>query len=289
LAESLDHGRLENALLGVNEILRARGAAEISIPSRTEPEVALRRAVMEQAAKRRLVRPLDKRGAWIVLDEEIVTNASGTPDVRHTRVAEVRWLNGQVKFHQREASEAVYLDTVRAIDGAYARQKDALDAADVSAWLIKIAYQLGATSLRDTGGVYFVPRQSIEAWRLVVGALSLASDRRHNVFQIPAMKNDEAIEAILDAITVEASAEAQAMEDEIVAVAAAYESGATEGTIGKRALAGRANRCASVLSKVASYESLLGVKMDTLRQRLEALQAHVAAVALMADAADNAN
>src|SRR5262245_28185664 len=47
----------------------ARGLVADELPTLPGPEAALRRALREQAGRRRLVRPLEERAAWALVDE----------------------------------------------------------------------------------------------------------------------------------------------------------------------------------------------------------------------------
>jgi hypothetical protein len=266
LSGSLALSRLEVAW-------KAAGLDLALLPSSPEPEVALRRAVAAQQARRRLVRPLAKRGAWVIKDEAV---ASDGTDTTYETVARV-FFDGGVTFPARiervEAPDVVFDTVAEGIRAAYYQHRSELQPEDVSVWLVKLAKGQSAVSLRDAGGIYFVPRPAVEFWRQVAGALQAAAEG-HHVFRIPALRNDEAIDAILDAITVEAEAEAAAIEADLTAEG--------DQALGERALATRTKRCAQVLAKVSSYEGLLGVKLETIRERVERLQADVSAASLLA-------
>jgi len=231
------------------------------LPVPPSGDTALGRAVHELAGKRRLVRPLAKRGDWVIVDEEIV----GTT-LTYTNECRTHWDS------QRSCPSVTPQNHPLAskILANFTRVQTELSSEDISAWLVRLATKMSAISLRDTGGVYFVPRKGMEFWRSVVRALQAAS--QHRLFKLPAMKNAEVVEAVIDAVTAEAEAEAAVMEAEL----------AKEGddALGARALTGRATRCEAVLAKVSTYEVLLGVKLDALRARMETLKADLATAAL---------
>jgi hypothetical protein len=123
--------------------------------------------------------------------------------------------------------------------------------------------------LRETGGFYFVPRDKAGLWRVFTGVVHAVS--RHRVYEIPAMRSDEAVAAILAALESEAAAEAKALEDELC-----------KGEVTARTCTSRLAKCRDLAAKVASYEQLLGANLDVLRERLGHLDAGLAEAALSA-------
>ena len=249
--------------------LRA-GLDEKLLPAAPSRETALRRSVSDLGAKRRLIRPLARRGAWAVVNEAVD---------RHTETlswdvsCEVRLTPSAVKDGLPTVSIAPsYHELGDQIRSGYTKHLGELAQEDISGWLVKLACGEKAVALRDTGGVYFIPRPSVPFWRRAVEIIRAVS--QHKVFQLPALKNSEAIDAIVDAVTEEGRREAEAIEADL----------AQEGdaALGARALVTRGTHCEEVISKIASYESLLGVKMDAVRARIERLRANLAAAALIA-------
>src|SRR5581483_2410390 len=114
----------------------------------------------------------------------------------------------------------------------------------------------------DTGGVYFIPQQCVEKYRQMVNAIGAAAD--HSLFEVPALKSDEAVEAILDAVLREADSECTNMETELDA-----------GALKKRALRARVGKCEALREKVETYEKLLGKSMPKVQERIENLKASV--------------
>jgi hypothetical protein len=266
----------------LREAWKAEGLDVKLLPKPPRPETALHRAVQdvveapEPGQKRRtvrgagvksrtLVRPLAKRGAWAIVRETV----DGVSYIGAREEATVRWTvtsggGGAVTIEPSHDSRATAIIT------AFHAHQGKLAVEDISSWLVALAEHGKSTSLRDTGGVYFVPRDSVEFWRRATTAIKSVSD--HRIFKIPAMKNDEAVEAILDAVTEEAKYAAEKMEAELMA----------DESLTARELRTRAKRCEGLLAKVQAYESLLGVKMDVIKSRVVDLSASVAAAALVA-------
>lgn len=247
------------------------------LPETPSDEVALRRALGAVESKRRLVRPLARRGIWAVVDE-LVDNQ--TQDLDHRTLVRVKLAKdgdtSRIVVEQVNADWATYTAIHDAIHNEFRRYKGVLSHQDISSWLVKLADKANAVSLRDMGGVYFVPRDKVEFWTKIAGALGELDQK---VFRIPAMSNSEAVEAVLDAITAEAQREAEALEADLLKDG--------DEALGARALRGRATRCDAVKAKVESYERFLNVKLDDIRAKLDGLRANLAAAALAATATES--
>lgn len=240
------------------------GLPEELVPELPSAEKALRRAVMEQRERRRLVRPLEGTKGWAIVDE------SATGEDLDYSIA-IRVTVNKIGHADVEPAGATGADEIKV---AYNRHLEQLAQTDISTWLVGLAARVRAVALRDTGGVYFIPREQLALWRLMAGALSAASD--HRVFEVPALKSDEAVEAVLDAVAREAEAAAQVMEEEL-----------EKESLGERALRTRTERCGAIEEKLQTYEKLLGTSLDALHDRLESLRANLAVAALAVMAGDD--
>jgi len=234
------------------------------LPHPPSDETALSRAVKEEAQKRVLVRPLAPRGAWAIVREE----TSAEIVLRYTTLVTVRTLQGGVAFTREGATPEVHAEITQRITANCARHRGELAPEDIGTWLVKLACAKSGVALRDTGGIYFVPRDHTEFWGKVVTAIESVSN--HRVFRIPAMRNSEAIDAITDAVTQEAETIVRQMEAKLQG-------------LGDRALATRRKACEELLAKVSAYDALLGVQLKC-RERVEELQAAIAMAALVAGA-----
>ena len=243
--------------------LTSGGVDEKDLPKAPSLVCALGRAVEEQDSDRLIVRGLEGRGNWALLDV----------GVNHVTMTAQQGL----RVYCEDAALRFYPDTdvssekqnlINAIAEATRKHQGRLDYRDVSRWASDyVVERLGAVALRDTGGIYFVPRDSVGTWRRVTGAVEAAC--RHRWFEIPVARADKAIAGVLAALERDAVVAASAMEEELDAQ-----------LLGKRGLVGRRERCAAILGKVETYEGLLGVALDKLRGRLSTLQASFAAAAL---------
>ena len=240
-----------------------------------EPETALRRAVLDLAKRetindkterRILIRPQKEPSTWAVVEEIVQEGAKPL----YATLEIISFVEGAgPQFYTVSGTKEHAAQILSVVMANYSAQQGIFAPEDVTGWLVKLAYAQGAVTLRDSGGVYFIPRPAMEFWNKAADAIQSASD--HKVFRIPAMRNSEAVEAIIDAVTQEAEQEAQKINDEIMA------------GLGDRALETRKGRIADLLAKVSSYEELVGREMK-IRERLETLQASVATAKLIGSA-----
>jgi len=248
----------------LREAWLSEGLSEDLLPTLPTPRCALGRAVAEVKERRQLVRPLAAGWAFVCEHEEV----SG--ELSYTQIGSVKLdMIGRLDFSPDTPSEicsSVALDYSRILfEHAHP---------DVSSWLKDQAIRLQGISLRDTGGVWFVPRQSADEWRRIANAIRLAS--AHVVYEIPALKSSEAVEAILDALSREAGEAAAKLEEALAA-----------GDLSERALRSRLSEAIAMEVKLVSYEEQLGKALPDVAGRLEAVRANLA-VAVLAKEAEEA-
>jgi len=247
-----------------------------------EPETALRRATLDladrvsivinskEAERRTLVRPCQEVSTWAIV-EEIVEEDSAP---RYTTLAIVSFVNDKPHVEQIGGSNEQTADIEKRVLVGFHAQQGLFDPADITGWLVKLAYKTcKAVTLRDSGGVYFIPRPAMEFWNKAANVIETVSHKNHKVFRIPAMKNAEAVEAIVDAVTAEAEQVAKQIDDQVNA------------GLGARALETRKAAVNELLAKIASYEELVGQQLK-VRERVESLGAAVAAAALASMVSD---
>lgn len=261
----------------------AQGLGEKLLPELPSPEVALRRAVRAQESKRVLVRrlPGGAPGYAIVNEQAIEGDGSASAPLRYDIGLQVRLIQGGLTFSSPPGSGQQERENILAaeIQATFEAGKQRLEATDTAGWLCEMVRVVSAVPLRDTGGVYFVPRYTLPLWRRIVAALKGASATF--VAEIPALRSSEAVDAILDSLRREADQFIGTMEAELA------EAAATPDGMGGRAIKTRLNRCEETVSKLGTYERLLGVKVDEVRSRVEVLQANLAAAALIANSRED--
>lgn len=274
-AGAISYWRLasDTSLATLTAAWKKHGLAEDVLPKPPKDEVALGRAVADMAGKRMLVRPLARRGAWGIVEETVTERPGMTPRLDHATLVNVFFRQGQMVVEQAQGTWAQRNDYDMRILAEFSRHRNSLAHSDISSWLLDVAAKLGSVSLRDSGGVYFIPRVNVSTWDKVAAALE---ETGSIIFRIPAMKTADAVAAITDAISAEAEALTAKMEEELLAEG--------DDALGKRALKTRAESALMLLDKLATYEDLIGKQLD-IRKRVEMLSANVAAAALTAETA----
>ena len=248
MSGTIRHERLVDALSEAGSAFKA--------PDEPSNVVALHRAVNEVARVTGGEAHQRKRGSWAI-------------------VGKVREAENELRYPV-QITASLEGDTI-VTDSQQVR--DAFDVAryqiapqDISSWLCKCLDKLGAVSLRDSGGFYFVPNDKTADWARVTTAIKHASS--HTIHSVPAMRSAEAVDAILGAITSATQAACDKISTDIQG----------EG-LGRRALETRQRETAEILARVEKYEELLGLKLDALREATANVRAGVA-TAMLALAGD---
>lgn len=245
------------------------------------PETALRRAVLDQASRgalnetaeiRTLIRPCQEAHTWAVVQE---IAAKDLPPVYST-IAIVWFENDQPNVRAIDGNGAEVAALHAEITDAYRKQQGVYATEDITGWLVDLARKNGSVTLRDSGGVYFIPRTVMDFWNKAANVLEAVTNKAHTVFRIPAMKNSEAVEAITAAVTAEALKVAEDMEAELLAEG--------DDKLGTRAVKSRQKDIEALIGKLSDYEKLLGLQLD-VRDRVEKLQANLATAAMTEGAA----
>jgi hypothetical protein len=246
---------------------------KIPLPPVREPEVALRRAVAGLRGKRRLVRPV-RKGLWAIIDEGIAADGNSLkhwsgPTVSLDAIGRLVVKNGMGSVMTAADDERV-----EELLKAYDHFLDALTPDDVSAWLIENAQRLGAVTMRDGGGLYYLPPGAMQEWRAIVDVLDRVSSGRHVVSMIPTVRmTRDGAKAILASLTIELEVEVERLRAELIS-----------GDLGVRALENRAALTATMLGKVEQYEALLATPMAGVRDMVNNLSTDLVAAKLAAEA-----
>lgn len=250
----------------LNNTLRDEGVEPEHYLKMPSPRAALRRTLREHAKGRVFMRAGkgDDGGLYLIRQD---TTDSGP---EFTVVLEARLsIAGQPQFPQADAE----YDTA-ALEDRYWHHMFHASTGDVSSWLISEVLHCDALSLRDTGGVYFIPRHALDTWRRRVAALESVSACR--VHMVPAMNSEEAFDAVLTSLL-----------EECVSFTEQLDADLTDGELGARALRHRSEQAVAFLEKLDRYSALLGAaaegKLDDLRAQIEEQQANAIAAALTID------
>jgi len=142
----------------------------------------------------------------------------------------------------------------------------------------RLAGTCKAVSLRESGGIYFIPRDQVDTWHRYCEAIHEAC-AGIKIFRIPAVEEEDAVDAVLAAIKAEAEVAVAAIEEEI--------NREGDNALGLRALQTRQRRAQEVRSKVAHYESLFSRQLPELQRHIDDLDTEITGAILMCEPDDN--
>lgn len=237
----------------------AAGLPPSELPAAPTPYAALRRALLGLAAPHTLIRPLrGERQGYAVVTETYCPD--GSPEYT---LAWEAWIDPQedlVTSNACPVSDAARLST------AYHTALWQYSDHDISSWLVQLVRARKAVPLRDSGGIYFIPRDEMAAWTTRARAIERAS--AHTVYELPVVRSEEAVKAVLASVQAEATRAIAQLEEVLATDPSA------------RKAAGQQQYCAQVRDLVATYEGLLGAASTGVRESLDELEARFAQIAL---------
>jgi len=249
--------------VSVDCITQALASTGIVPPAAPTDETALKRALAKFArGGRKLARKMDGKGRRLAVVREMA-DESTQDDLDYD--IEIR---ATLEQNSTGGVSLVTRPYTPEIHDAYEAARETLTSDDIGLWLVRSAIvRADGVSLREGGGVYFVPAHGLQAWRAVWEAIR--SCAAHKTFEVPAFADDDsAVEGILDSLT-------QAVETGLAQI----ESKADEG-LGDRAAATQRKRVEDLRARVARYEGVLGAKATHLHEACDKLAAHSAFGAL---------
>lgn len=151
--------------------------------------------------------------------------------------------------------------------------KTVLSSASIGKSLIGVVGHLGGVSLRDSGGVYWLPAEALDTWRQVAAAVEGAAidGKASAVYCVRTQMDDDTLRAVRDALTTEVLQKASDIQAEI------------ETGLGHDAMVNRREQAMRLLERVGDYEEILGTGLEMLKQVCKSVEATAthAAMALM--------
>lgn len=142
----------------------------------------------------------------------------------------------------------------------------------IGAWIWgTLASRCHAVSLRDHGGVYYIPPDRVQEWRTYCDVITSVS--QVCVYHVPAMKSEDAVDAILAALNAEAEESIKRMAEEVSAT--------DDSALGGRALVTRGRKSKDIREKVKHYEALFSRALPELQTQLDELDADIASAILL--------
>lgn len=240
------------------------------LPKPTTMEVALSRsAVSCLTGKRQLCRPLTKRGSWEIVYEVVTRDDDMNDGLEWTPIVQ-GWI-------QHDKLSATKQPMIRVLDeerGATLREaivakipfyQRTMVAVDVSYWLLGLlaSEMFNATPMRAAGGFYFIPADKVALWRSVVEVVQAVG--QNTMYEVPAMKTNEAVKAILSQVRADAELQLNSMAEYL------------KGDVSTKGLNATERDAARVRAKLQNYIETLGVALPELTEWCEQIHGAVQA------------
>jgi len=207
-----------------------------------------------------LVRPLKSKDGFTVVEEGRGVDVNSYATVATAKIDKSRQIS-LTPYDYAKAQE---------LAGRFNEQLGLLRPSQVTAALVAILDSLGATRLRPSGAVYWLPAHRLDDWRAVCGVVEGAGkDKPNNVYVLQNVFDDEAVRAVRDAITAEVMTTAARLNAEI-----------RSGDLGERALENRRAEAEELRRKINLYEDLLSLGLEQLHLAVDHAESAAAVAAL---------
>lgn len=156
----------------------------------------------------------------------------------------------RVKFDGPEELRAAF-------NAALAVAKGQVDRDAVQKKVVAALAALGATTITDNGGVYWLPDAGITRWETLAQGLEAASaSRTARCYMIRTVGDADSIRTIADAFAAQVDAEIREVEADLA-----------KDDVTDRVRDARVSRIAALQSRIALYEKELGTSLAALRER----------------------
>ncbi|HTU02009.1 MAG TPA: DUF6744 family protein [Candidatus Sulfotelmatobacter sp.] len=259
---TLADARISRSLL--ESIWRDAGLSSNWLPDPPTPEKALRAAVREsQVGQPSYLLRLGKEDDHEIVFAVVLESRDPSGNVHHSQEARVRLdRHAPAKLDSDDPGHAL----VVAIYAAYDRLLATHTVDDVRRAVLKTLDSCAAVTLRDHGGVYWVPSPHAETLRHLQSAVSMIGSSRLDV--VPIHATPEAISAL-------GSAARASIEDELAALRSEIEGFVTDPPGRASTLARRLETFEDLRSRARLYHSVLQVHVQDLDGALTKLAAQV--------------
>lgn len=263
LGEYSSRLKIEAGLQGISLM---GGAWDKLSPGERTPSACLRDAVGKSYPKHHITH-LAKRDGWAVMEESRSSDDVAASTIASFRVDEAT--------HQIQMLRGFNYQKLMEIQSEYQAQRLLLKPAQVGNSLVRMLFRLNATTIRPTGGIYWLPNDSLPAWAEISKVIESAGvGGKNSMYRITHQFDADAIRAVRDAILAEVQYETDLLIEEI-----------DSGTLGERALQSKAKAAEVLHVKIKEYENILGEKLKLAREMAEKAEQSAIAARLIATGA----
>jgi len=244
--------------------LSARGADYLPVFD-TTPRTALKRAINGISERMLFPRALPGKTGWALVRERAMES-----DLQHEVEMRV-WLDDKSETGcQNLRIDPFNHPLAEHLRQLYEHHLGTLDVEGLSTWLTGVVIpQLSSVALRDRGGFYFMPQPSVDMMRRVADACEVLSGCRF--FEIPAMRTEQAVQAIMAALQRDINLACTDLEGSITP------------ELTERGVKTRTKRCFALLDYVQTYEQTLGVGLQSMRDQIERIKAAITVATIAAN------
>lgn len=235
------------SLPALAEAWRAEGLDVDDLLTPPTKRVALQRALRAIEDEHVLVDD-SPAGGW-----QIVSRTIAGGKTTYTVAARCHIKDGNLTIDRVDADDEAMELLTDVLTVEHEQQMRTVTGGDVGSWLTELLTGkdgLAATSLRETGGVYFVTPEWVGKLNRIKNACASVGVTIH---AIPAVRSRETIEAVLDAVAREAADGLVKIREEMTDAR------------GKKWVASRLADLDALEQKIAGYERFLGMQLDATR------------------------
>jgi hypothetical protein len=127
----------------------------------------------------------------------------------------------------------------------------------VSRAMVDIVYSLGGTTLRPSGGIYWIPNAVFERWEMIAVAVEAAGPK-NRCFALRTILDENSANAIREALTQEIARESKEIDDTL-----------SDPTSGMRAAKTARDNDQRLRRKIETYETSFEISLAELRTQLD--------------------
>jgi hypothetical protein len=236
------------------------------LPEAQSAKSALRLAVQSCAGRGAKTDKMTD-GGWAVFAKEEGKDDEGRSDLKHASELRV-WLDDDEKTLTSKPEDD---PRVAKMQADYDMRRRLLDTEKCGGWLTDRLVALKGIALKERGGIYFIPPESVDAW--LTQAEAIKASAGHVLHKMRAVRDKDALESILHAIQAELGETFSKLSGDL-----------DEGELGVRGWKHRTRRLKELETKLTSYEAVLSAPLPDLRKKLEYLDDEVAMALVAAEA-----